>query len=790
MGQMIGRFEVLRALGKGAHGAVFLARDPQVERVVAIKVLRNADPDGGGAGRLLHEARSAGRLRHPGIVQIYDVGPLGHGAYLVYEYVEGRTLGQLLAEGGALPPERAVPLMIEITDALEHAHRSGITHRDLKPANIIVSADGKPRILDFGIAAPIGAGADAAATSGAGLVGTPMYMAPEYIAHGRITPQNDVFAAGLILYEMLFGHPAVRGESVFQVLHQIANQPIALPADAVGRIDEELLDVIAKATAKDPELRYASAAQMRDALEAYSQGGIDAGNSGGKHQSTLDFLLRRMSHKSDFPAMSSSIRSINRLAAADSSNAAALANEILKDFALTNKILRLANSAYYRHHEAGRVRTVSRAIVILGMDAIRNLAISLVLFEHIRDQQHATALKDEFLRATLSGLLARELSFRTGDRQDEEVFVCALFRNLGRLLTRYYFREEADLIARIVAMEHCPEDTAALRVLGLSYRDLGIGIARNWGFPAGILASMDAVPDGRLKAPESRDDQLRLFSAASEKLSGVMEHTPPPQRASAIRGVFQPFGSALGLDLKDAETAMAAALDGLRELTRALGIEWTASPLLQALTPSAKAEPPPGNDAARDLPSLPPDASTDAGNGLAHDSSAILQGGIQDISHALVDDVPADDVLRIIAEIIYRALGALRVVICLRDPKSARLCARYAFGRDPQLALDHFHLPLGENDIFNRVIARDVDVLISDASAEKIRAHLPQWHRDHLRSQSFLILPLRLSERPVGLIYADAEVADGLKITAEDLALLRTLRNQARLALKHDSAAL
>jgi GAF domain-containing protein len=142
------------------------------------------------------------------------------------------------------------------------------------------------------------------------------------------------------------------------------------------------------------------------------------------------------------------------------------------------------------------------------------------------------------------------------------------------------------------------------------------------------------------------------------------------------------------------------------------------------------------------------------------------------------------ELLCTIAEIIYRALGARRVLVCLRDAGSGSICARHGFGSELEPALNHLRFAPGGRDLFSLILAREVDVLVSDASAAKIRAHLPAWFREHFDAQSFIVLPLRIRQRPVAMIYAEAAAADGIRVSQEALALLRTLRNQALLAIR------
>lgn len=220
MGKHIGRFEILRELGRGAQSVVYLARDPHLEREVAIKTLHFSQPDPRQNEQLLTEARMVSQLRHPSVVPIFEAGEEeGGDLYLVFEYVAGKNLGEYLKASGALSPVKAIAIMRPILDAIGHAHAAGIIHRDLKPTNILINEDGVPRVMDFGIAARV----ETPAHEGAHFTGTPAYMAPEYITDHVIGERTDVFAAGLVFYELLTGRRAVQGRDAFQVMNRIAN---------------------------------------------------------------------------------------------------------------------------------------------------------------------------------------------------------------------------------------------------------------------------------------------------------------------------------------------------------------------------------------------------------------------------------------------------------------------------------------------------------------------------------------------------------------------------------------
>ena len=223
---------------------------------------------------------------------------------------------------------------------------------------------------------------------------------------------------------------------------------------------------------------------MREALEAY----LGVGGAGSRcrrrklearKQSTLDFLLRRMKHKTDFPALSDSVSAINKLTHSDKESINKLSNTILKDYALTNKILRLVNSAYYRQAGGGSISTVSRAVIVLGFDVIRNIAITVLLFEHLENKGNARELKEAFLRANLAGLVARDASKKFMAREAEEAFICSLFHRLGQLLAQYYFPEEVEEIRKLVRRRSSPRKWLRPRC---------------WGFPSRISASASPGP--------------------------------------------------------------------------------------------------------------------------------------------------------------------------------------------------------------------------------------------------------------------------------------------------------
>jgi serine/threonine protein kinase len=261
----IGRYEVVRQLGVGAMGRVFLARDPVLERHVAIKVLREdlhiAEEDRESLlVRMRHEARAAARVTHPNLCVIHDMGEDDDlGLYLVFEYIEGPTLKQRLEEG-RLTPRQAARVAKEIGAALTFAHERGVLHRDVKPENLILSPTGT-KLTDFGIARV----PDSTLTHAGGLLGTPAYSAPETFQRGTFSPESDQFSFAATLYEAIRGARAFPGDDAISVASKIANDPPEAFATSL-RYAPELDELLQRGMAKAPEERMPSCEELGNEL--------------------------------------------------------------------------------------------------------------------------------------------------------------------------------------------------------------------------------------------------------------------------------------------------------------------------------------------------------------------------------------------------------------------------------------------------------------------------------------------------------------------------------------------
>ena len=517
---------------------------------------------------------------------------------------------------------------------------------------------------------------------------------------------------------------------------------------------------------------------------------------------TLAYLLRRMRSKSDFPALSVSVARVQALSESETDSLQSLCDEILKDVALTQKLLRVVNTAHYRRAGCDPISTISRAVSLIGVGGVRNLALSLMLLDHMQDQGHAHQLKQAFLHTVMAGTLASELAANA--REAEEVFVGALFRRLGWLLVAFYLPEDADQIRQRGGEPGlaAPSDSARIvqQVLGVDLEALADHVGREWGLPANLLTCMrspgETVPTHSLAGHPSRAHWL---ASLAQTASDAMLHTEPAQLGEALSKLQRRYQGALGLQGDVLQDAAGRSRQRLTDLTRALNISVpAASPAERLLDLYYVDAPNEGQQADATPGELADEVQLSA---LKQDRvdpvinrEAILTLGIQDITNTLVESFKLQTVLNMVLETIWRGLQARHVIFCLRDAKTNELVGRLGLGEGADGLKGVFHIGLNvqpgqQPDLFAAVCLRNVDTLIADASVASVVRLLPGWFQTHVKAPTFLVLPLWM-KRPnqpdvvLGMIYVDQAEAGSLVLDERTLSLLRTLRNQVIMAFK------
>lgn len=475
-------------------------------------------------------------------------------------------------------------------------------------------------------------------------------------------------------------------------------------------------------------------------------------------EARLQRLYDRIHERKDFPSLRDSIKTIQQVTRSDLAHMRALTDEVLQDIALTNKLLRLINAAFYSSVGGGSITTVQRAIALMGFESVGRLAASLALFDRLPPGSDGDRVRAEFSTALLGATLARQLC------PDETVYVTALFQNLGSMLAWLHFPDDAqDVDEKLEALAESEPGKPIARnkveaeLLGLSYEDLGVEIARQWGWPDTLLQALRPRIPESFEEPVAREHYVRVLCTSANVLARRCEHLAPEEREGCARQFSSEWGVALGLGEADLTPDLEAALATWKEMEMVLGLQ-------------------------REAPPTPP-------GGVAQRSGTLRQAltqGLKGLSRVCASDAPMDTVYQCLMESWMSAMELQRCMVVLREPQApARLAARHGLGDRTQVLMPLFQVPLSPpTDLFGLLALKGSDTLITDTDDPTIAKHLPLWFRTRMRANSFVVLPMALAGRPVGLLYGDRADAQTLVIGERELGLLKSMRDAVAQALQ------
>ena len=785
----IGRFIPEKVLGRGGQGVVYLAEDPNLERKVAIKTLLT---DGADPARLITEAKHVAKLEHPGIVPVYEIDSTARSVYLVYQFVAGETLSVWLKQNTSRQPIDSVKLIKQVLEAMAYAHEQGLIHRDLSPANILVDGKQSAKILDFGVASVMDEqGKDPEA------VGTMNYLPPECLSKGKLGPHSDVFSISVLFHEMLSARRLFDADNNMAIAYKIVNDKIPTPSSLNKDVDGALDGIVMTGLARDPAQRYQNAREMLEAINSYldskgDDGEIDDEENG--YSSTIEFMLRRVSRKPDFPAVSRYISEINqKTGSREKSDASELADVILKDYALTSKLLRLVNSAVFGQY-GGSISTVSRAVVILGFDQVRAAALSIAVFEHLQNGQQADALKDAACSSFLGAMLARNIIDDKVKVDPEQAFIGAMFHQLGKHLAIYYFPEEYEEIKSLMASKGVDEDAAVQEVLGTSYAEFGTAIGEQWNLPSSMLRCMKPLPAGDIKASKDADGKLVEITGLANELAEICGTSETADLDQNLERLAARFKDCLELDTKVLKEKVASAIEETRDYACVLSVDLESADFFSKVTQhfggdsetsdAAKettrssaegvAQQSVENGDSDELQSAPPPA----------DRKAFFVETITELTTAMLNKASANEILAMVVKSIYRGLDMSHVMLLIRDPKRHMMQARSGHGAEIEKILPDFGFKIGPHqDIFNQSLRKGKEFIVLDVDHDQYRDLIPVWCRDLTNPSSILLFPIMANNNCIGLVYAD-QCDSYARISAEEFKLLVTLVQQASLAIQ------
>lgn len=543
IGQVLGNYTITQKLGQGAMGVVYLAEHSPLHRQVAIKFLAGQYcSDKLYVDRFLQEARAAARLQHPNIVAVYDAGVVDKVYYIVMEYVRGKDLAYMLDEGEIFEEPQALYFIQHIASGLAYAHEHGIIHRDVKPENLFLTPEGQIKLGDLGLATwandPIHTGATGQ------VMGTAFYMSPEQICNPRnVDARTDIYSLGATLFHLVTGLPPFLGESIEEVVQKHLKAPLPSPKSIRPNLSDEMCRFLGKMLAKDVTERYQNMNEVLAALTLIERrkANPDLPTSDDTQavalQRTMTLLRKGLQGKTDFPSIVGPMNVISKLSTSGHTvSVDELTEVILSDFSLTNKLLKLVNSAFYSAGDQ-KIGTISRAILVLGLAQVRNAALSLMLFQNLDagQKQRAKEVRDASINNFLSGILARNLSERIGGVNKEEAFICSVFFNLGKLICTFYLLDDKRKIDERVMNDKVHEQIASVSILGISYEELGAKMAAEWNFPEQIITTMKKPATMEIPKPTNLLEKLRSIAYFSNELCALLRNlTATPEELDSM----------------------------------------------------------------------------------------------------------------------------------------------------------------------------------------------------------------------------------------------------------------
>ena len=501
-------------------------------------------------------------------------------------------------------------------------------------------------------------------------------------------------------------------------------------------------------------------------------------------------IIAQLAEVGDFPALSHVITHVSRIANSESSRTDELTDAILRDLSLTNKLLRVVNSAYFGQFGSRDINTVSRAIIILGFNTVRDAALSLMFFEHMQNHAQALELKVEAVDSFFCGMIGRTLAAKAGLHATEEALICSLFRNLGRMICRLHFYERAQVVDRLVAEQGLSEEAASRREFGISYDEISQALGRLWNLPDVLLHGMAPMPPGPIKANDEAGRLQALASMAHEVYQSIRvesRETLP----KALSALGKKYSQAVAIQPETLAEVAYTSLDAMEKESHILDVDLKASPTLRHLIdernkPHAPASPAIGGDETAQISGEREAEQAASDDSNFSDPTAVLISGLQDLTCLLLDNAKSSDLLNVTAELLYRAACFDNVVICSITANGRELVGRIGFGAQANSTKASLKIPTAfKPDVFHAAISKNVDLLISDAHAENIRDRIPDWYIKKINARSFLLLPVTINNHTVALIYADRRDTT-LSLLPQALNLMKSLRNQVALALRQN----
>ncbi|WP_418320381.1 serine/threonine protein kinase [Piscinibacter sakaiensis] len=568
-----GRFALRALIAKSERSMVWLANDPRTGQDVTLHLPRVQPADAAALEVWQREVGIAARLNHPNLAAPSEMGVQDHWPYTVVDRAYGVTLGEWLATHTAEPVADLVGCICRALEGLAFAHEAGAFHGDLQLHSLLINDQGTVRVAGLGVASepagqPGNAAAGRAATLGAADLRTRRSLA-----------ERDVLAIGLIAYRLFSGHNPLDKEDVSAVISRLpplGREIVRLPWSTSRPVPDALRAIVNRATAAQERQRYLNARTLLRALNGWLE--VDGSDSGGP----LVLLIDRMRAVGHLPALPGVGQRIARLTSAEGQRTEDMANDLLEDFALSFELLRAVNSNVLQsaHLSGGpAVITVKRAVAMLGLDGIRRAGNALRIWPGPLNPAAAANLQKLFDQVRLAARVAQAL--RPAGYDPEVVYLVVMWQNLGRLLLRYHFPDEANQISQL--MNSAPaaagpaddgaadlpglsESMASLAVLGVDSEAIGAAVAKYWGLGEEVQAMMRRNPlDRPVRNADNDAEVLRNVASAANEIVDAMHGATGPRLGAAMAAIIKRYARPLNIEIDDIKAAVQQSRQAMRE---------------------------------------------------------------------------------------------------------------------------------------------------------------------------------------------------------------------------------
>ena len=558
--RMLGRYQLMRLLGKSAQTMLWLAVDTSGDAEVMVALPRVQPADAEALGAWVARVGRTSRLKHPKLARVLDVGEHERWPYAVYERDNFVTWGEKLTAKG-LPGTELTLWSVQVLQGLAFAHEAGAAHRDLQPYSLLVDDNGSVKLLGLEV---VDASTFAQSFTNLAADSDGQQTAMDERRMQRLAAEIDVLAFGLMMHQVMAGHAPLDEPDVAKVVGRLppfGHDMVRLPWTVPHPIAEPLRAIVNRATDRQERQRYRSARTFERALDGWLQASRD------QDAGPITLLLGRMRSVGLLPAMPGGADRAARLALMEAGHTHELSGVVLQDFALSFELIRMVNFAQSQagNSGSGAVLAIHRAIAMVGLDGVRQAALSLRPWPGPLNDEAANALTALLLRVKRAGNMARALQPAGYDQ--EVVYLITALQNLGSLVVQYHFPDEAAQIRRLMQAGAGPKpgdpeelgmsaEAASFAVLGVDIDALGSAVMHHWGLDDGVQHMVRrAPPTGPIHTPTSDVDMLRLVaSCANDVLDAVA--LPSRQAVAAVQRVAQRYGRALQITLKDIQDAL------------------------------------------------------------------------------------------------------------------------------------------------------------------------------------------------------------------------------------------